>query len=147
MSFMPNYGTIVKMIDGRVAIVTGLLSGDDRVLFADGHEEETDAWKLQQSLSNEDEPPPSTPADYLTKLREFLHEPRAVDVHLDEYSADITLSGGGRIVVRWDSVSRLANATKEERWHWELIGGGIGVRWPLVDEDLSISRLLGLECK
>lgn len=37
---------------------------------------------------------------------------------------------------------RLANATVEQRSHWELAGGGNGIHWPLIDEDLSTEGLL-----
>lgn len=39
---------------------------------------------------------------------------------------------------------RLLNATDEQRQRWELIGRGSGVHWPEVDEDISVSGLLGL---
>jgi len=37
---------------------------------------------------------------------------------------------------------RLFRATQAQRDRWELIGPGIGVHWPAVDEDLSASGLL-----
>ncbi len=37
---------------------------------------------------------------------------------------------------------RLVHASQEERGNWELIGGGQGIRWPDLDEDLSIEGLL-----
>jgi hypothetical protein len=33
-------------------------------------------------------------------------------------------------------------ATAEQREQWDLIGDGIGLHWPLVDEDLEIESLL-----
>ncbi len=38
--------------------------------------------------------------------------------------------------------TRLENATDEQRMVFELDRDGIGVYWPLIDEDLSISGLL-----
>ena len=49
----------------------------------------------------------------------------------------------GRIVslpLKW--YPRLNRANPEQRRNWELIGGGYGVRWPDVDEDLSAEGLL-----
>ena len=33
-------------------------------------------------------------------------------------------------------------ASPEQRDHWELIGQGIGIHWPELDEDLSVTGLL-----
>ena len=33
--------------------------------------------------------------------------------------------------------SRLANAAVEQRLNWKKCGGGFGIHWPDVDEDLS----------
>jgi uncharacterized protein DUF2442 len=37
---------------------------------------------------------------------------------------------------------RLLRATPEQRGNWRLIGGGIGIHWPLIDEDISVASLL-----
>jgi hypothetical protein len=37
---------------------------------------------------------------------------------------------------------RLAEGTPRERRHWELIGPGIGIHWPDLDEDISVEALL-----
>jgi hypothetical protein len=36
----------------------------------------------------------------------------------------------------------LLAATSEQRAQWELAGGGYGIHWPDVDEDLSTEGLL-----
>ena len=36
---------------------------------------------------------------------------------------------------------RLQKATPEQRQNWELIGRGIGIHWPEIDEDISIAGL------
>jgi hypothetical protein len=33
-----------------------------------------------------------------------------------------------------------------QRAHYGLIGAGIGIRWPELDEDISVPRLFGLSC-
>lgn len=40
---------------------------------------------------------------------------------------------------------RLARATPAERRLFEVSPSGYGIHWPLVDEDLSIDGLLGVE--
>ena len=37
---------------------------------------------------------------------------------------------------------RLADASPRQRSGWELIGGGIGVHWEAIDEDISVASLL-----
>ena len=37
---------------------------------------------------------------------------------------------------------RLLRGTRKQRSRWEVIGGGFGVHWPDLDEDLSVEGLL-----
>jgi hypothetical protein len=37
---------------------------------------------------------------------------------------------------------RLLNGTPKERNTWQPCGGGMGIHWPLLDEDLSVEGLL-----
>lgn len=49
----------------------------------------------------------------------------------------------GRIVsvpLKWSW--RLSDATPEQRARWQIIGDGQGVRWPDIDEDISVEGLL-----
>jgi hypothetical protein len=39
-------------------------------------------------------------------------------------------------------VPRLADASAEQRAHWQLVGRGIGIHWRDVDEDLAAARPL-----
>ncbi len=41
----------------------------------------------------------------------------------------------------------LLHATPEQRQAWRLIGGGVGIHWEALDEDISVPRLLGLPCE
>lgn len=46
--------------------------------------------------------------------------------------------------IGWDRCSPiLAAATNEQRRCAELSPGGYGIHWPLLDEDLSVSGLVG----
>ena len=36
---------------------------------------------------------------------------------------------------------KLLKASPQERSHWEVCGGGYGIHWPDIDEDLSIEGL------
>ncbi|MCK7476219.1 MAG: DUF2442 domain-containing protein [Candidatus Moduliflexus flocculans] len=49
----------------------------------------------------------------------------------------------GRIVgvlLQW--FPRLHDASPKIRANWRLIGGGIGIHWPDIDEDVSVPALL-----
>jgi len=49
----------------------------------------------------------------------------------------------GRIIsvpIKW--YPRLRNAGPKDWNVWELIGGGIGIHWPTLDEDLSVKGFL-----
>jgi hypothetical protein len=49
---------------------------------------------------------------------------------------------GRKITVPLAWYPRLADGTPEQRAHWELAGGGYGIHWPELDEDLSTEGLL-----
>ena len=40
---------------------------------------------------------------------------------------------------------KLANASELERSQYRVMASGYGIHWPLLDEDLSIDGLLGLQ--
>jgi hypothetical protein len=39
-------------------------------------------------------------------------------------------------------VPALAHASPAQRQHWRLIGKGVGVHWPDIDEDIAVSTLM-----
>jgi hypothetical protein len=67
---MPNVGTVVRTDDGRVGVVSRITPAgdDDRVLFADGHEERSDAWQIAEILT----PEPEVSVDPASALAEYL---------------------------------------------------------------------------
>jgi hypothetical protein len=61
------------------------------------------------------------------------------------FSADrmvIVLADGRELSVPLAWFPRLQGASATERQRWELIGGGTGIHWPLLDEDISVENLL-----
>jgi hypothetical protein len=59
----------------------------------------------------------------------------------------VELNDGRTVSVPLEWYPRLANGTRGERQQWQLIGPGIGIHWPALDEDISIEGLLqGLPC-
>ena len=72
-------------------------------------------------------------------------EPRealATRVEVSEDTLSVDLADGRTIAAPLAWYPRLAHATAEERGTWRLIGGGRGVHWPEIDEDISVANLL-----
>lgn len=67
---------------------------------------------------------------------------RAMHVAVEEARLVVDLMDGRTIAVPLAWYPRLANATAQQRSHWELAGGGYGIYWPDIDEDLSTEGLL-----
>lgn len=68
--------------------------------------------------------------------------PEAEEVTVTADTLTVELSDGRTISVPLDWYPRLVHATPEERNRWQLIGGGQGIHWPALDEDLSVEGLL-----
>jgi len=69
-------------------------------------------------------------------------EAQAVDVSCTDDTLTVVLSDGRVISAPLAWFPRLLDATAKQRREWELIGGGIGVHWEAIDEDLSVASLL-----
>ncbi|HEV3194201.1 MAG TPA: DUF2442 domain-containing protein [Polyangiaceae bacterium] len=67
---------------------------------------------------------------------------RIVDVRLGDDTLSADLADGRTISVPLAWFPRLLHATTEQRANWRIAGGGFGIHWPDVDEDLSSSGLL-----
>ncbi len=68
----------------------------------------------------------------------------AMDVSTDEFSLRVVLMDGRELAVPLEYFPRLRNATLEQRGRWELLGGGDGIHWEELDEDISVRSLLRL---
>ena len=64
------------------------------------------------------------------------------DVHLTEEVLSVDLVDGRTITVPLAWYPRLLHATAEQRANWKVSGGGDGIHWPDIDEDLSTEGLL-----
>lgn len=69
-------------------------------------------------------------------------EALAIDVSFTEDALRVVLADGREVSAPLQWFPRLLHATTEERGRWELIGDGIGIHWPLVDEDVEVESLL-----
>ncbi len=63
-------------------------------------------------------------------------------IRFDEHMMHVLLLDGREISVPLDWFPRLRNASVQRRRHWRLIGNGVGIHWPDLDEDLSVAALL-----
>ena len=71
-----------------------------------------------------------------------MNVPEAMTVSATEDTFTVELSDGRTILVPLSWYPRLVHASPKERNNWELIGGGQGIHWPDLDEDISIEGLL-----
>ncbi len=67
---------------------------------------------------------------------------RVADVEISEDMLSVQLMDGRKISVPLVWYPRLLNATEAQRKNWRIIGGGYGIHWEEVDEDLSTEGLL-----
>lgn len=67
---------------------------------------------------------------------------RVMSVRIDDERLSVDLMNGRTITVPLAWYPRLFEATPEQRANWEIAGGGYGIHWPEVDEDLSTEGLL-----
>jgi hypothetical protein len=66
----------------------------------------------------------------------------AARVEVSPETLSVELVDGRTIAVPLAWYPRLAHATGHERESWRLIGGGWGIHWPALDEDISVANLL-----
>ena len=67
---------------------------------------------------------------------------RVRTVTIDDACMAVGLMDGRTISVPLAWYPRLLEATTAERNNWEVAGGGYGIHWPEIDEDLSTDGLL-----
>ncbi|MCG6552081.1 MAG: DUF2442 domain-containing protein [Candidatus Magnetominusculus sp. LBB02] len=71
-----------------------------------------------------------------------INIPSATSVTVSQDSLSVDLSDGRTIVVPIGWFPRLSYASSKERQNWRLIGGGHGIHWVDIDEDISVEGLL-----
>ncbi len=63
-------------------------------------------------------------------------------VQLTDDELSVILMDGRKITAPLAWYPRLIKATKRQRKNWQIVGGGYGIHWPDLDEDLSTEGLL-----
>ena len=76
--------------------------------------------------------------------RSFMANPgeRVMNVSSTDIQLVVDLEDGRSISVPLMWYPRLLHATQKERDDWQVAGGGFGIHWPSIDEDLSVEGLL-----
>jgi hypothetical protein len=67
---------------------------------------------------------------------------RVADVHFTKDAMSVDLRDGRTITVPLAWYPRLLGASVKQRKNWQIAGGGYGIHWPDIDEDLSTEGLL-----
>jgi hypothetical protein len=67
---------------------------------------------------------------------------QASDVRVTPHALRVILADGREILAPLEWFPRLRKATRSQRNKWRLIGGGIGIHWEEIDEDISVEGLL-----
>lgn len=69
-------------------------------------------------------------------------KPLATNVRITARGLRVFLADGREILAPLEWFPRLAKATRGQRSRWRLIGGGMGIHWEEIDEDISVEGLL-----
>ncbi|MBV9008137.1 MAG: DUF2442 domain-containing protein [Verrucomicrobia bacterium] len=67
---------------------------------------------------------------------------KATDVRVSDDTLSVELADGRSVSVPLAWYPRLLHGTLSERSNYRLIGGGEGIHWPALDEDISVEGLL-----
>jgi len=72
----------------------------------------------------------------------LAHEPLATSVVFDDENMWVRLSDGRQLGVPLAYFPRLGKASSEQRDNYLISGGGTGLHWEELDEDISVRALL-----
>lgn len=78
----------------------------------------------------------------MSTLVEATETAAATRVRVTDRALIVELRDGRAVSVPLKWYPRLAEGSPAERRRWELIGPGVGVHWPDLDEDVSVEGLL-----
>ncbi|MEX0843712.1 MAG: DUF2442 domain-containing protein [Balneolaceae bacterium] len=67
---------------------------------------------------------------------------KATKVWFADQKLIVLLEDGREIAVPLEWFPKLRDASKKQRNNWRFIGGGVGIHWEELDEDLSVEGFL-----
>ncbi len=70
------------------------------------------------------------------------YDATAIDAKVMDDRLIVILADGRELAAPLAWFPRLLEASDDQRRNWRLIGGGHGIHWPDVDEDISVASLL-----
>ena len=68
--------------------------------------------------------------------------PTVTTVTVTDEAVQLELNDGRTVSAPLAWYPRLIHGTPAERAHWRLVGRGVGVHWPDLDEDISVDGVL-----
>ena len=78
----------------------------------------------------------------MNSLTSEMPNAQAFSVRLTVEEIAVDLQDGRTIIAPLGWYPRLVHANQKERNNWQLIGKGVGIHWPDLDEDIGIRNLL-----
>ncbi|HHT9114698.1 MAG: DUF2442 domain-containing protein [Planctomycetes bacterium] len=75
-------------------------------------------------------------------MNTLTFEANASKVWFDKENMWVALTDGRQLSIPLRYFSRLLNATPEQKNNYELSGGGTGIHWEEIDEDISVPGLI-----
>ena len=71
-----------------------------------------------------------------------LQAVKTIEVNVTEDDLVVELDDGRTISIPLTWYPRLWHGTMAERQNWRMIGDGMGIHWPDLDEDISVEGLI-----
>lgn len=75
-------------------------------------------------------------------MNTLVAEAKATRIHFDEDTMWVDLTDGRQLGVPLAYFPRLFQATPEQRQNFTISGGGVGLHWDDLNEDISVQALL-----
>jgi hypothetical protein len=75
-------------------------------------------------------------------MNTLVAEPKATKVHFDNDTMWVDIADGRQLGVPLAYFPRLIKATEQQRDNYIISGGGVGLHWDDLDEDISVASLL-----
>ncbi len=70
------------------------------------------------------------------------NDPIAIEAYYNDTHFTVGLDDGRFLCVPFECSSRLALATEGQRRFFHIMNKGMGLRWPDIDEDLSVAGII-----
>ena len=78
----------------------------------------------------------------MSSSRVDMRDARAVKVRVLRDRLVVLLADGREVRVPLEWFPKLRDASYGQRQNWRLVGGGIGIHWVDIDEDILVEELL-----